>query len=930
MESNQTSSYPTSLDTKIQLPNDVSLLLIARVKIQIREINGIPFINSVSEWEVSEFVKKMYPKPVVDMKIKRKDKISILLSVVSSECDAVVESFSNVKSGLGNRAVEVIAQVYDPKPRKSDWEQFFYGHLSPSPSEYSALEPGYRPDTIMLQDLPSLWFEIESADISKCVVTREHVLYKFFAKFGRIASMAVIASDATSAIYFTLGIQYHDYESFQCCMSALKSRVIQKVNVSKMYLLNIDFDHFHYFSESARKERKRISEQRQQAVEEEKAKQQKEIQFIQQTKQVVQYKLESLEQLLSECRGEFHSHSILQQAITYAEELNSSIHSSETLSRIALERALGEINKWKKEVSDYVNEDRKRRKRERERLLVKGLSHCQEMWKEYQEKSDDVSELSFMEKERERLSADMQVLSKMQNSNEKRDVREEDGLANHLLRSEKEWTALLESQHVLSLIEEEMNEHSQVIGNLKNVKVDMMIVQQKSNVKTPIDMKDIVCKLMDRELQSEYESLNSRCISLQDLKDSYASIQERIGSFNDRLSTVHPFLDAVDRLNQSIGSLNELLKSPLRHRQLLLMKYVSASRPVTVLDTSVSHSVMTAFAFLQPLSQIQSLAEVTQLTDFGPLTLCSELIDLFTQFIQLLEKRAVNSEELVTVTGELKTACEELKSLTQPLIDNRKVLPETLQSTVESILSVMPELPSTPLDASQMKILPQSIIQLNAKFTQLSKKELTQEILSDISDSLGLLSISVNAASGATERSRSQLRDVQEKTREIRDGMESIREQVNERIVVANHLKVFLFKQKKLLQNRLKFQEWQDAQKRRTYSLIHSEVCIRDPQNKENMNGNIEDKRINHIHKFYDFYEPPSYVFDPENIRHTQLLENEAKFHRKRRRDSMHDEPYERKRYDIHDSDVSEKDRMSKSKMKFIINKDTNQLEKLV
>lgn len=130
-------------------------------------------------------------------------------------------------------------------PTRHDWDSFFRDARG-----VDEMKPGERPDTVHLQDLPTIWF----SESSKTIRPSDRLLHKAFSSFGRIRRLEIPSdsksSDSqtfvkTSSLYkdltFQVYIQYEEYVEFATAMDSLRGKKLLHKDASdgKVYSAEI-------------------------------------------------------------------------------------------------------------------------------------------------------------------------------------------------------------------------------------------------------------------------------------------------------------------------------------------------------------------------------------------------------------------------------------------------------------------------------------------------------------------------------------------------------------------------------------------------------------------------------------------------------------------------------------------------------------------
>lgn len=159
------------------------------------------------------------------------------------------------KTGINGRNVIISITQVSPFPSKQNWESFFgmdcIHHFNQSPV-------GYRPDTVILSNLPVKWFQLEN----RTLINANHPLFVDLSQFGDILSTLcfdLIPREMqrmdTSPLFATVGVVFKSYDGFCNCITHLRDHIMTKAGIKKEFLLHVDFDKTHYFSKETKRRR---------------------------------------------------------------------------------------------------------------------------------------------------------------------------------------------------------------------------------------------------------------------------------------------------------------------------------------------------------------------------------------------------------------------------------------------------------------------------------------------------------------------------------------------------------------------------------------------------------------------------------------------------------------------------------------------------
>ena len=155
-------------------------------------------------------------------------------------------------SGMNGVNVVINAEIVKPLPDSTEWELFFGGSVS---ERFNQLEVGFRPDTIILSNLPSKWFQTDRP-ISE-------LFSPFFSHYGDVAfnfsvlfsCREIVTLSKPDSLFLTIGVRFNTYDSFSFCMRDIRNRFLSRNDTYNLFFLVVDFDRNHILSEQAKKEK---------------------------------------------------------------------------------------------------------------------------------------------------------------------------------------------------------------------------------------------------------------------------------------------------------------------------------------------------------------------------------------------------------------------------------------------------------------------------------------------------------------------------------------------------------------------------------------------------------------------------------------------------------------------------------------------------
>lgn len=230
---------------------------------------------TVSNWEIMERLKAMVaPEQFSSLKVA---KSSLELLTFDAEVDSKT-TLMKFLIKLDGKAIKLndfaeqlrvrAARKKVPVAKKNDWNNFF--RESPLTNEKN---PGERPDTILVNHLPTKWF----VENEKDTMPSENMVSMTFAKFGEVRAVDIPINDPfrdrinllgeakeskkageegktlelsgfktfshTSNIVFDCYVQFSEYSGFAKCMKALRGKkMLYMLEDEKGATANIEFD----------------------------------------------------------------------------------------------------------------------------------------------------------------------------------------------------------------------------------------------------------------------------------------------------------------------------------------------------------------------------------------------------------------------------------------------------------------------------------------------------------------------------------------------------------------------------------------------------------------------------------------------------------------------------------------------------------------
>ncbi|XP_033127111.1 A-kinase anchor protein 17A-like isoform X2 [Anneissia japonica] len=231
--------------------------------------------KSISNWEVMEKLKNMvHPDQFIILRVKQSSldfirfeaevETKALLKVLILRLDGKSIKLSGFSEMLKVRAAE--AKV--PHPTRHDWDSFFR-----DAKDMNECNPGERPDTIHLENLPGKWFSTKK-DPDK---PSEFIVRKIFEQYGELRNVDIPILDSYrhenqitggkfgnfsfgGSITFNAYIQFTEYIGFVKAMDSLKGMKLMRKDEGKAHTVDfkVDFDKTKHMS--AKAIRRRIKE----------------------------------------------------------------------------------------------------------------------------------------------------------------------------------------------------------------------------------------------------------------------------------------------------------------------------------------------------------------------------------------------------------------------------------------------------------------------------------------------------------------------------------------------------------------------------------------------------------------------------------------------------------------------------------------------
>ena len=249
------------------------------LEVKLPEIRGS---GSISNWEVMEKIKALSkPEEFQTLRVVNytREKVQFEGEFDSLRAMRKVVLLLNHKSmklsGFSELLKIKAKKLEPPYPTKSEWEDFF---IDRGTDTFDDGNPGERPDTLHISDLPVRWFSSSTSDGHPC----PRILTLAFQKFGKIRQVGIYETSGhqndfssfgpSKQLYFDAYIQYEKYAAFCSAMNGLKGMKLIRLETGgreAVARLKVDFDRTAYLSDKNVRKRQLAEEKRQKELEEE-------------------------------------------------------------------------------------------------------------------------------------------------------------------------------------------------------------------------------------------------------------------------------------------------------------------------------------------------------------------------------------------------------------------------------------------------------------------------------------------------------------------------------------------------------------------------------------------------------------------------------------------------------------------------------------
>lgn len=249
------------------------------LEVKLPEIRGS---GSISNWEVMEKIKALSkPEEFQSLRVVNYTREKVQFegefdSLRAMRKVILLLNHKNMKLSGFSELLRIKAKKLEPPyPTKSEWEDFFADRGSET---FDDGQPGERPDTVLVSDLPVRWFSSSTSEGHPC----PRILTLAFQKFGKVRQVGIYETSRdqndfssfgpSKQLYFDAYIQYDKYSAFCSAVSGLKGMKLIRLEAGgreAVAKLRVDFDRTAYLSDKNVRKRQLAEERRQKAMEEE-------------------------------------------------------------------------------------------------------------------------------------------------------------------------------------------------------------------------------------------------------------------------------------------------------------------------------------------------------------------------------------------------------------------------------------------------------------------------------------------------------------------------------------------------------------------------------------------------------------------------------------------------------------------------------------
>jgi len=248
---------------------------LAKVRILVISEMGEPLVD-VNSWEVMEKLHKLAePERFSSIRLQKSPALEFLLFDGQFQdreiMSYVIQNINNSKfKAQGSNViltVKIKEDAYD-YPTADEWETFFKGINGKR--VWTECHPGERPDTVVIKNLPTKWFSLDSNNPKPC----ERFLKDSFALYGTIRKVdyedcvedGELGDDITALsnqfgipLTFNAFIQYQNYAHFKAAMAGLRGKQLMRLFPGQKPTFSpfvVDYDRTGFLTDKAYKLRK--------------------------------------------------------------------------------------------------------------------------------------------------------------------------------------------------------------------------------------------------------------------------------------------------------------------------------------------------------------------------------------------------------------------------------------------------------------------------------------------------------------------------------------------------------------------------------------------------------------------------------------------------------------------------------------------------
>ena len=262
-------------------PSGLFLKPDAKISLEVKlpEIRGS---GSISNWEVMEKIKTLSkPEEFQSLRVVNYSRERIQFEGEFETLRAMRKvvlllNHKSMKLSGFSELLKIKAKKLEPPfPTKKEWEDHF---IDRGVETFDDGQPGERPDTLHISDLPVRWFSSSTSEGRPC----PRVLTVAFQKFGKVRQVGIYETSSrdcsdfasfgpSKQLYFDAYIQYDRYTAFCSAMSGLKGMKLIRLESGgreAVAKLKVDFDRTAYLSDKNVRKRQRAEERKQRELEE--------------------------------------------------------------------------------------------------------------------------------------------------------------------------------------------------------------------------------------------------------------------------------------------------------------------------------------------------------------------------------------------------------------------------------------------------------------------------------------------------------------------------------------------------------------------------------------------------------------------------------------------------------------------------------------